>query len=196
MSFIITPLAIPGRVALLVTLFLVLTTFFANVQANTPKSLEMTAISSYILVCILFLFGIMMVLGYHLFIHRQSATLKQKEVQKEKTKKEKKAAKEAAKGSAKGSKTPTEVWDEVSLDENGEKVEENKKGPCYGVKWVLTALERYAVSIEDKEKYSRRVDRNCFIIFGLTFFIYNLVYTVIYNTRPIAGGPYEEFMPE
>ena len=199
-SFVITPLAIPGRVALLVTLFLVLTTFFANVQANQPKSLGMTAISSYILVCILFLFLTMLVLGYHLFIHRQSKTSKQKELLKAKAKEEKKAAKRAAKkgGASKSGSAVSKgaAWDETKdMLDNAAEVEK-PEGKCTRVVYYLTCLERYAVSIEDKERYSRRVDRNCFIAFSLSFFIYNIVYTIIYNTRPIKGGPYDDYMPE
>ena len=48
---------IPGRMALLVTLFLVLVNIFNNVTTNTPKAEGLTAIEAWMLACILFVFG-------------------------------------------------------------------------------------------------------------------------------------------
>ena len=80
MSFAIAPEAVPGRVALLITLFLVLTTFFINIQVlyfllqlyriwervfflqtQTPNAQGLTALGIYILTCLLFVFFAMMV---------------------------------------------------------------------------------------------------------------------------------------
>lgn len=74
-SFLIPPEVVPGRMALLVTLFLVLINIFNNVTAITPNTEGMTAISSWMLgnnifeiivpetlisACIFFLFGSLM----------------------------------------------------------------------------------------------------------------------------------------
>ena len=48
---------IPGRMALLVTLFLVLVNIFNNVTTNSPKAETLTAIEIWMLACILFVFG-------------------------------------------------------------------------------------------------------------------------------------------
>ena len=48
---------IPGRMGLLVTLFLVLVNIFNNVTTNTPKAEVLTAIEAWMLACILFVFG-------------------------------------------------------------------------------------------------------------------------------------------
>ena len=48
---------IPGRMALLVTLFLVLVNIFNTVTTNTPKAEGLTAIEAWMLACILFVFG-------------------------------------------------------------------------------------------------------------------------------------------
>ena len=48
-SFLIPPEVVPGRMALLVTLFLVLINIFNNVTAITPNTEGMTAISSWML---------------------------------------------------------------------------------------------------------------------------------------------------
>merc|ERR1712113_151846 len=56
-SFLIPPDIIPGRMALLVTLFLVLVNIFNTVTTNTPKAEGLTAIEAWMLSCILFVFG-------------------------------------------------------------------------------------------------------------------------------------------
>ena len=47
-----------GRMALLITLFLVLVNIFNNVTTNSPKAETLTAIEIWMLACILFVFGI------------------------------------------------------------------------------------------------------------------------------------------
>ena len=49
--------SILGRMALLVTLFLVLVNIFNTVTTNTPKAEGLTAIEAWMLACILFVFG-------------------------------------------------------------------------------------------------------------------------------------------
>jgi len=56
-SFVVPPDVIPGRMALLITLFLVLVNIFNTVTTNTPKAEGLTAIEAWMLSCILFVFG-------------------------------------------------------------------------------------------------------------------------------------------
>ncbi|XP_023344754.1 glycine receptor subunit alpha-1 [Eurytemora carolleeae] len=56
-SFVVPPDVIPGRMALLITLFLVLVNIFNTVTSNTPKAEGLTAIEAWMLSCILFVFG-------------------------------------------------------------------------------------------------------------------------------------------
>ena len=56
-SFLIPMDVIPGRMGLLVTLFLVLVNIFNTVTTNTPKAEGLTAIEAWMLACILFVFG-------------------------------------------------------------------------------------------------------------------------------------------
>ena len=56
-SFVVPPDIIPGRMALLVTLFLVLVNIFNTVTTNTPKAEGLTAIEIWMLSCLLFVFG-------------------------------------------------------------------------------------------------------------------------------------------
>ncbi len=69
-SFLIPSHAIPGRTTLLVTLFLVLTGFFDNIQATTPHSLGLTALTSYVLTCLAFVFFAMCVFAFLLLRDR------------------------------------------------------------------------------------------------------------------------------
>ena len=45
------------RMALLITLFLVLVNIFNNINSNSPKAEGLTAIEIWMLACILFVFG-------------------------------------------------------------------------------------------------------------------------------------------
>jgi len=56
-SFLIPPDIVPGRMSLLITLFLVLVNIFNNVTTNSPKAEGLTAIEIWMLACILFVFG-------------------------------------------------------------------------------------------------------------------------------------------
>jgi hypothetical protein len=52
-----TPQVVPGRMAMLITLFLVLINIFNIVTTNSPNVEGMTAIAAWMLVCIFFVFG-------------------------------------------------------------------------------------------------------------------------------------------
>ena len=53
-SFVIPPEVIPGRMTLLVTLFLVLINIFINVTTTSPNTESLTSISAWIIICILY----------------------------------------------------------------------------------------------------------------------------------------------
>ena len=56
-SFLIPPDNVPGRMAMLITVFLVLVNIFNTITTNIPKAEGLTAIETYIVACILFVFG-------------------------------------------------------------------------------------------------------------------------------------------
>ena len=56
-SNVIHALSVSGRMALLITLFLVLINIFNNITTNSPKAEGLTAIEIWMLACILFVFG-------------------------------------------------------------------------------------------------------------------------------------------
>ena len=74
-SFLIPFDVIPGRMTLLVTLFLVLVNIFNAITTNSPKAEGLTAIEVWMLVCILFVFGALVEYAFILF-HKQRSTTK------------------------------------------------------------------------------------------------------------------------
>ena len=66
-SFLIEPEAVPGRMTLLVTMFLVLINIFNTVSSNSPNVEGFSALSTWILSCILFVFAAMVAYAGILF---------------------------------------------------------------------------------------------------------------------------------
>jgi len=56
-SFLINPEVIPGRMTLLITVFLVLINIFNTIQTNSPKADGLTAIEGWLIACIVFVFA-------------------------------------------------------------------------------------------------------------------------------------------
>lgn len=56
-SFLIPPDVVPGRMALLITVLLVLVNIFNTISTNMPKAERLTAIETYIIACIFFVFA-------------------------------------------------------------------------------------------------------------------------------------------
>ena len=72
MSFLIPPEMVPGRMALLVTLFLVLTEIYTNVANQSPVSNSINQLSVWMITCIFFVFGALMEYAGLLFVRYQS----------------------------------------------------------------------------------------------------------------------------
>merc|ERR1711971_926378 len=56
-SFMVKPEVVPGRMAMLVTLFLVLINIFNSVREQAPISSSLNAVDLYLVVCIFFVFA-------------------------------------------------------------------------------------------------------------------------------------------
>ena len=56
-SFLIPPDIVPGRMTLLITVFLVLVNRFNTITTNLPTAEGLTAIEAFVIVCVLFVFG-------------------------------------------------------------------------------------------------------------------------------------------
>ena len=56
-SFLIDPEVIPGRMMLLITLFLVVINIFNNLSSNSPSSSGFNAVSAWMFSCLFFVFG-------------------------------------------------------------------------------------------------------------------------------------------
>ena len=51
------PESVPGRMTILVTVFLVLVNIFNSITSNIPRADGLTAIESFVIICIIFVFG-------------------------------------------------------------------------------------------------------------------------------------------
>ena len=58
-SFIIKPKLVPGRMTLLITIFLVLINILNEIRSTAPSSKNLHAVDLYLIICILHLFGVM-----------------------------------------------------------------------------------------------------------------------------------------
>jgi len=67
-SFLIKPEVVPGRMGLLVTLFLVLINIFNSVREQAPISSRLNAIDLYLVVCIFLVFSALMEYAVILFL--------------------------------------------------------------------------------------------------------------------------------
>jgi len=81
-GFLIPPEVVPGRMAMLITLFLVLINIFNIVTTNSPNVEGMTAIAAWMLVCIFFVFGALVGYAYLLWKKKKSC-LKRKKTKKQ-----------------------------------------------------------------------------------------------------------------
>ena len=81
-GFLIPPEVVPGRMAMLITLFLVLTNIFNIITSNSPNVEGMTAIAAWMLVCIFFVFGALVGYAYLLWKKKKSC-LKRKKTKKQ-----------------------------------------------------------------------------------------------------------------
>merc|ERR1719412_2006227 len=70
-SFLIKPEIVPGRMALLITLFLVLTNIFNGVKAQAPVSKRLNAIDLYLVVCIFLVFAALVEYSVILFMQKK-----------------------------------------------------------------------------------------------------------------------------
>ena len=56
-SFLVPPESVPGHMTILVTVFLVLVNIFNSITSNIPRADGLTAIESFVIICIVFVFG-------------------------------------------------------------------------------------------------------------------------------------------
>ena len=66
-SFVIPQDVVPGRIALLITIFLVMINIFITVTAKSPHAESLTNISTWIIICIIFVYSALVEYGFLLF---------------------------------------------------------------------------------------------------------------------------------
>jgi hypothetical protein len=77
-SFLVPPEVVPGRMAMLVTLFLVLINIFNTVTTASPNAEGMNAITAWMLICIFFVFGALLAYAYLLWRKKKSCLKRHK----------------------------------------------------------------------------------------------------------------------
>ena len=82
-SFIIKPEVVPGRMGLLVTIFLVLINIFNNVKENAPVSISLNAVDTYLIVCIFIVFLALVEYSIVLFKERYKAVVEHSPIAKD-----------------------------------------------------------------------------------------------------------------
>ena len=63
-SFLVPPESVPGRMTILVTVFLCLVNIFNSITNKIPKADGLTAIEAFIIICIIFVFGALMGINF------------------------------------------------------------------------------------------------------------------------------------
>ena len=77
-SFLVPPEVVPGRMAMLITLFLVLINIFNIITTNSPNVEGMTAIAAWMIVCIFFVFGALFGYAWLLWKKKKSCLKRKK----------------------------------------------------------------------------------------------------------------------
>ena len=77
MSFLVPPAIVPGRMALLVTLFLMLVNISTSATAHSPKSDQINALQVWLLTCIMFVFLALLEYAVILYLKNMKGTHKE-----------------------------------------------------------------------------------------------------------------------
>ena len=110
-SFIINPDVVPGRIGLLVTIFLVLVNIFNGVKSDAPVSTHLNAVDLYLVVCIGQVFLALAEYALVLFLNKHTISFKSSTIATMKEMKFKKGLKK----SQESSKKETKKLDKMSL---------------------------------------------------------------------------------
>ena len=113
-SFLIPPTAIPGRIVLLVTLYLVIATLFSTIQSITPPSKSLTRMAVYTLTCLFFEFCAIIEFAFLIAVCRQKDIANSKQEPKQ------------------PSRPPTAAWQKTENDQKGHG-EKKLQAFCYKV---------------------------------------------------------------
>lgn len=138
-------------------------------KANTPISSKLTAISSYVITCLIFVFFAKVEFATVLFLKRHVTKNKKEAKRKEEEEKEREEE-EKEKETDKSIGSKENNW---NVDE-GDEEKENNKGR--GMKlFSLTAF------VKDVDVFCYRMDQISFLVFFVAFVIYNIAFLVAYG---------------
>jgi len=168
-SFIIPPEDVGGRMALLVTLFLVLVNIFTSVTENAPKAEGLTAVETWVMACIIHVFGVLAEYALTLKIIHNS---KQNEVAERK--------KEQKKTQGQMELDELNLYKPPEHSERGQKDQSaDGKGQDPQSNRLYMQFKKY-VKNEKHEQLQELVDKVAMYLFPFIFIIFNLIYWPYY----------------
>jgi len=187
-SFIVPPEVVPGRMALLVTLFLVLVNIFNSVTGNAPKAEGLTAVETWVVSCIIHVFG---VLVEYALILKMIQNIKRKEVRERKREqKELQRQMEATRSTSElNLYQPNETTDigkqclvkgdgETSVVRNGGRGETSFTADSGNTR--LHRQIKRDVKNEKHKELQELVDKVALYLFPCIFIVFNLIYWPYY----------------
>lgn len=183
-SFIVPPEVVPGRMALLVTLFLVLVNIFNSVTANAPKAEGLTAVETWVVSCIIHVFGVLAEYALILKIiqseKRRDAKARRAflKVLKSSNGSTSNNSKRSVMGRGEGllSGSMQEVFETEPLQANDNQFKQQQD-----VDRQWTSHQRDSRCVREKIQMAyERVDRVAMYLFPAIFFMFNLLYWTYY----------------
>ena len=132
--------------------------FDSHIQSSTPTSEGLTALSSYVLACLMFVFCAKLEFAFVLFVKRNYTRNEKKSIRVEQGKKP-----NSNDDGRKSSK-----WSLEEIEE--EKDKKAEKGCC-------SLFDK----IDDVDEFCYRADKIAFVVFALSFSMYVFVYVIVYT---------------
>lgn len=167
-SFLVNPEVIPGRMTLLIIIFLVLINMFNTIQSNSPTAEGITAIESWVIACIIFVFGALCEYAFILFFIKISI-LRLEEAQEKGIASLVLLDNNAASPKAGMSKDRSE--EDQNYEENGIERENSQNSDIFNSDSRRGSKRNKAM----KDKYTK-TDITFLMVFPVMFIIFNIFY--------------------
>ena len=142
-------------------------------QSSTPTSEGLTALSSYVLACLLFVFSAKLEFAFVLFVKRNYSRNEKKalRIEQQKQQQQRPSSVTASEQLSFDSKEGKWNLEEIENKEGKKKKKDLKMGCC-------SVFDR----ITDVDEFCYKTDKIAFCIFALAFCLYNVIYIIVYAT--------------
>ena len=170
-SFLVNPEVIPGRMTLLVIIFLVLINMFNTIQSNSPTAEGITAIESWVIACIIFVFGALCEYACILFCIKISI-LRQEKAQDNNAITNLLLLDKSSTNSSRRSRHRSE--DDLEFEENGIE-RQNSDDLTHPDTYVSETRKGKKLIKKPKDKYTK-IDITFLCLFPMMFIVFNICY--------------------